>query len=139
MVQSFRFSKSMRLCGELRISATCRQGKRYIVWPLRAHVLPADGATQVMVWAPKSLHKHATERNRLRRLMREAYRLNCEPLKLLEQQGTALQIAIYNMDKQMSDYTQIAHAMRKLIAKITAPAGTSQRTTATANSSDKLG
>lgn len=113
------FPKSMRLCGSLRIQATRQQGKRYIVWPLRAHVLPAEGQTQVMVWAPKSLHKHAVDRNRLRRLMREAYRLQCAPLKQLEAQGRALHIAVYNMDKESTDQEHISRAMRKLIAKIT--------------------
>lgn len=108
----------MRLCGEMRIRATQSHGKRYVAWPLRAHVLPEEGRTQVMVWAPKSLHKHAVDRNRIRRLMREAYRLNCEPLMQLEAEGHALQIAVYHMDKLVSDYRQIEHAMRKLIAKI---------------------
>lgn len=108
----------MRLCGDMRIRATQSQGKRFVVWPLRAHVLPVSDATQVMIWAPKSLHKHAVDRNRLRRLMREAYRLNCEPLKQLETEGKHFHIAIYNMDKQLSDYPKIEYAMRKLIAKI---------------------
>ena len=119
----YRFPKAMRLCGDLRIQATQRQGKRYVVWPLRAHVLPAEGQTQVMVWAPKSLHKHAVDRNRLRRLMREAYRLQCEPLKQLEAEGKALHIAIYNMDKELSDRQRMMHAMRKLIEKISANLG----------------
>lgn len=71
-----------------------------------------------MVWAPKSLHKHAVDRNRLRRLMREAYRLNCAPLMQLEAEARPLHIAVYNMDKELSDFSRIEHAMRKLIAKI---------------------
>ena len=74
----------------------------------------------MLVWAPKSLHKHVVDRNRLRRLMREAYRLNNEALLEAEQRGQALNIAIYNMDKQLSDFGQIQRAMRKIIAKITA-------------------
>ena len=133
------FPKSMRLCGELRIAATRSHGKRFIVWPLRAHVSRAEGETQVMVWAPKSLHKHAVERNRLRRLMREAYRLNCEPLKRLQQHGTAMHIAIYHMDKLMSDFTQINRAMSKLIAKISASVDSSAPATPPLNSTAKLG
>ena len=87
----------MRLCGEMRIAAARSKGKRVIAWPLRAHVMRAEG-----------------------RLMREAYRLNCQPLKQLEEQGEALHIAIYNMDKELPDYAQIERAMSKLIAKIIA-------------------
>ena len=125
----------MRLCGEMRIAAARSKGKRVIAWPLRAHVLSVEGKTQVMVWAPKSLHKHAVDRNRLRRLMREAYRLNCQPLKQLE----ALHIAIYNMDKELPDYAQIDRAMSKLIAKIIASTHTSDSVTPPVNTSAKFG
>lgn len=129
----------MRLCGEMRIAAIRSKGKRVIVWPLRAHVMRAEGKTQVLVWAPKSLHKHAVDRNRLRRLMREAYRLNCQPLKQLEEQGEALHIAIYNMDKELPDYAQIERAMSKLIAKIIASTHTSDSVTPPVNTSAKFG
>ena len=118
------FPKSMKLCGDVRIRATQQQGKRYVAWPLRAHVAPADnGKTQVLVWAPKSLHKHAVDRNRIRRLMREAYRLNNSALLQAEAEGKPLHIAIYNMDKQMPEFEQIERAMKKIIGKISANHG----------------
>lgn len=80
------------------------------VWPLRITYMPAS-ETQVLIWAPKSLFKHAVDRNRLRRQMREAWRLSSKP------QHTC-QIAINYMDKQMQPYATIERAMHKMIAKI---------------------
>ena len=71
------FPKSEKLCGEQAVDHLYKNGKRFVVWPLRVTYLPVDQApTQVLIWAPKSLFKHAVDRNRLRRQMREAYRLN---------------------------------------------------------------
>ena len=71
------FPKSEKLCGEQAVDHLYKNGKRFVVWPLRVTYLLVDHApTQVLIWAPKSLFKHAVDRNRLRRQMREAYRLN---------------------------------------------------------------
>ena len=68
------------MCGQLHIAQLYKDGRKFVAWPLRVSFMPAD-ETQVLVWAPKSLFKHATDRNRLRRLMREAWRLNNSQLK----------------------------------------------------------
>jgi len=104
------FPKSEKLCGQLRIQHLYQAGKRIVVWPLRASYLPSE-ATQVLIWAPKSLFKHAVDRNRLRRQMREAWRLSEPPT------GT-WQVAINYIDKQMQPYAVIERAMHKVIRKI---------------------
>ena len=71
------FPKSEKLCGAQSVDHLYKQGKRFVAWPLRVTYLPiTEAPTQVLIWAPKALFKHAVDRNRLRRQMREAYRLN---------------------------------------------------------------
>ena len=78
------FPKSEKLCGQLRIAALYKEGHRFTAFPMRVTYLQipdSNEAPKVLIWAPKSLFKHAVDRNRLRRLMREAYRLNAQTLR----------------------------------------------------------
>lgn len=112
---SATFPKSEKLCGTQAIDHLYKNGKRLIVWPFRITYLVVDQApTQVLVWAPKSLFKHAVDRNRLRRQMREAYRLN----KHLLPSGSYYQIAFNYMDKELPAYRLIEKSMRKALHKI---------------------
>ena len=106
------FPKQNKLCGQLRIAQLYKEGKRFTAWPLRVTWQPTDGETQVLVWAPKSLFKKAIQRNRLRRLMREAYRLNQNilPANYL--------LAFNYMDKEEQPYPVIEKAISKALKKI---------------------
>jgi ribonuclease P protein component len=108
------FPKSQRLCGQLRIRELYASGNKFTAWPLRVSFAPATD-TQVLIWAPKSLFKHAVDRNRLRRQMREAWRLNAQPLLNAQQQYS---VAINYMDHQHQPYAVIEKAMRKVIKKL---------------------
>lgn len=109
------FHKSEKLCGQITIDHLYAHGKRFVSWPLRVTYLPCSDQTQVLIWAPKSLFKHAVDRNHLRRLMREAYRLNKH---ILTDKGVHMQIAFNYIDKEQQPYAVIEKAMRKALGRV---------------------
>ena len=119
------FPKSEHLCGSIRISELYKSGRRFVVFPLKVTWRIGnvnDNNTppvQVLVWAPKSLFKRAVQRNRMRRLMREAYRLEKEPLvHYCEEKGMKMEVAFNYMTKEVRDADDIRKAVRKAIEKI---------------------
>lgn len=111
----YEFPKADKLCGQIRIKTLYDEGKRFVSWPVRITYQPTKGGTQVLIWAPKSLFKHAVDRNHLRRLMREAWRLNSEEMKHSEQH---YQIAINYIDRDIQSFNQIEKGIRKSIKRI---------------------
>ena len=78
--QSFTFPKEERICSRIQIENLLQKKQKVFCYPFkcfydfqpameRAHNL-------MMVSVPKRIFKHAVDRNRLKRLTREAYRLN---------------------------------------------------------------
>ncbi len=74
------FRKHERLTGVTRIKEVVVKGRSVHVAPFklvgRRMVLPTSAAAQVAFAVPKRHLRHAVQRNRMKRMMREAYRLN---------------------------------------------------------------
>ena len=104
----------------MRIAQLYKDGERFTAWPLRVTYMPTEGETQVLVWAPKSLFKPAVKRNRIRRLMREAYRLNQGILTSNSDSGLSSNflIAFNYIDKEEQPYAVIEKAVCKALRKI---------------------
>jgi ribonuclease P protein component len=95
----FTFSKEERLTGKTSIDQLFNEGKSINVFPFRIFFklvdTPDEPVARLLIAIPKKKVKHAVNRNRLRRLVREAYRLNrTEFLTWLETKSVRLHFAL---------------------------------------------
>lgn len=74
------FQKEERLCSKKLIEKLFREGSSFNLYPLRfvlvKHPQPVAAAPQVLISVSKRSFKKAVDRNRLKRQVREAYRLH---------------------------------------------------------------
>ena len=72
-----------------------------------------------MIVAPKRKFHHAVDRNRVRRLTRECYRLRKPAFyQFLEEQGVSIVFSMVYIHNEILTYEQLGHKMDKLLAAL---------------------
>lgn len=123
MTNTATFPKKEHLCGEIRINKLFSNGKAFIVYPLRVVYSVEQNSTdvpvKVLVSVPKKRFKRAVKRNRLKRLMRETYRLNKSILteKCIEK-NFAVQVAFNYVSDDEMDFKAIQSKMQLALQRI---------------------
>jgi ribonuclease P protein component len=118
-----RFSKAERLSGEPVISDLVRNGNFFASAPLHIkykETTPVSGSfLRVAFSVPKRLFKKATQRNLLKRRMREAYRKDKDELvQLLQEKRKGLDIFILYSEKEIREFSVIESAMKRCLKKV---------------------
>lgn len=122
-INNYRFTKEEKIVGENRIDSLFIEGKSFVAFPLRVVYLETElslsSPISVLVSVPKKRIKSAVKRNRIKRQVREAYRLNKHYLEALtESIDHHLDIAFVFVREDLMEYSIIEKGMRKGLTEI---------------------
>lgn len=122
-INNYRFTKEEKIVGENRIDSLFNEGKSFVAFPLRVVYLETElslsSPISVLVSVPKKRIKSAVKRNRIKRQVREAYRLNKHYLEALtESIDHHLDIAFVFVREDLMEYSIIEKGMRKGLTEI---------------------
>lgn len=117
------FTKKERLSGTIKIDTLFKEGKSFISYPLRViyllHEQSRESICSILVSVPKKRIKKASHRNRIKRLIRESYRLNKALIDNETVGDKSLDIAFIYVKDVTSDYPTIQKAIQKALNQIT--------------------
>jgi ribonuclease P protein component len=117
----FTFKKKERVTGEKRVETLFSGGQSFVAYPLRVVFLKMEPtvdlpSVSILISVPKKRIKRAIHRNRLKRLIRETYRLNKH---LIDIKDYHLDVAFIYVKDEPSDYTSIEKGMQKALNELT--------------------
>lgn len=117
----FTLSNKEKLKSRKSINRLFAEGKQLSLYPLKQvyiiHDLPQRQKPSLFsISVPKRNFKKAVDRNRIKRLFREAYRQNCINLKQeLLKQGKQIMLMYIYVGREMPDYMEIEKKIITLI------------------------
>lgn len=115
--------KAEKLCSEKETAQLFANGKSFVKYPLRivySQPQPSDTDVrcQILTSVPKKRFKRAVKRNRIKRLMREAYRLNKHILTDAIDNGCKMNIAFVYIDTTLPTFANMQKSMVAALSRI---------------------
>ena len=122
MAKKLTLGKNERLKSRKQIELLFSEGKKFSITPFRVHYLfneLANPPLQFGVGVSNKNFKRAVDRNRIKRLVREAYRLQKITLQqeVKEKKGR-LSIFIIYTGKEIPEYREVVVNMNKILDKL---------------------
>lgn len=123
MAKKYGFARCEKLKSVVSIDKLFASGRSFWTYPFSVYyrVYNEEGgvACRMLVSVGKHYFKHAVDRNRLKRLVREAYRLNKESLvAIVNNAAVHLDFALVYKSKEIADYKTVEAGVRQALSRI---------------------
>lgn len=121
--REYRLRKGERLCSRKLIDRLYAEGHHLTAYPYSIQWMAVDPASeersQVLVVAPKRKFRHAVDRNRVKRLTRECYRLRKPQFHdFLQEQGVCIVFSMVYIHHEIMSFEQLGKKMDKALAAL---------------------
>ena len=122
MIKEKGFSKQERICRRNDFNFLFSDGESFFSYPFRCVFCGKESdepLVRIAVSVGKKKFKLATDRNRIKRLIRETYRLEKHSLYgFIQEHPTTWDILIIYTENKILDHKQFQHGMQTLIKKM---------------------
>lgn len=120
MAKQFTLGKNERLKSRKAIDQLFRGGKNFVIAPFRVYYTWSDQPTlQFGVGVSTRNFKKAVDRNSIKRLTREAYRLQKNGLQeKLKEKNKGLHVFFIYTGKELPDYTLVSGKVKVILNKL---------------------
>jgi len=121
------FKKEERLCSKKIIEDLFRGGRSFVIEPLRVvwleQKLSCESPAQILISVPLHKFKRAVDRNKIKRLLKEAYRKNKNLLyQFLNENHKQCVFSLFYISNEIVSYSEIESKiiliLQRLIQKI---------------------
>jgi len=116
------FGKNEKLCSKLMMDKLFKSGKSFKEYPFRVIYLSVeemDVTAKVLISVPKKRFKKAVDRNRIKRLIRETYRLNkSELLKTWQHDTKYFALAYIYIGSEIAAYKDLNETMKRVLSRL---------------------
>ncbi len=116
------FGKNEKLCSKLVIDKLFASGISFKEFPIRVIYLPlenSDATAKALISVPKKRFGRSVSRNRIKRLIRETYRLNkSQIIENWQLQGKYFALAFVYIGNEMPDFDGLTVVMKRILQKL---------------------
>ena len=122
MAKEFSYNKKEKLKSKKQLDQLFQKGKSFTVFPVKVFYALADEQDNVIktgVGVSSRHFKKAVQRNRIKRLLREAYRTEKQPLHAyLNNNKKQLVLFLLFIDKELPQYGLLKEKMKLCIQRL---------------------